>query len=287
MPLFSLLIPVEAALGIRPRNLQHRKRRPPVEPDGLSEEGPIPATINLPERDLIPVDNIRMALTVRQCLARSSLLSERVEHAVHDVNIEPEHGEFRSTVRVREADRVGESRTDLVFGNHHDVPTVLLHMLDDRQIHAVRFVPVAVVMAEEAAALERIISHVRRVRGERSRRATRAGTPLNRTTPSPSATAPQDLCQNPLLLDKANQLMVRACPGCPQTAATPAVVQSTLLGGHPRMSQLAHQRCESTVLKAGEDGMGYGCATKVLRRINTQPAQPFTSERTHCDCHAP
>lgn len=53
------------------------------------------------------------------------------------------------------------------------------------------------------------------------------------------------------------------------------------------MSQLADQRCESTVLKAGEDGMGYGCATKVLRRINTQPAQPFTSERTHCDCHAP
>ncbi|MFJ3623350.1 DUF6193 family natural product biosynthesis protein [Streptomyces iakyrus] len=45
-------------------------------------------------------------------------------------------------------------------------------MLDDRQIHAVRFVPVAIVMADDTAALERNISHVRRVRGERSRRAT-------------------------------------------------------------------------------------------------------------------
>ncbi|MFJ7201727.1 MULTISPECIES: hypothetical protein [unclassified Streptomyces] len=79
------------------------------------------------------------------------------------MDIEPEHGEFRSAVGVREADRVGESRTDLVFGNHHDVPSVLLHVLDDRQIHAVHFVPVAVVMAEDTPALERIISHVRRV----------------------------------------------------------------------------------------------------------------------------
>jgi hypothetical protein len=34
---------------------------------------------------------------------------------------------------VRQPDRVGESRTDLVLGNHHDVPSVLLHVLDDRQ----------------------------------------------------------------------------------------------------------------------------------------------------------
>ncbi|MFE7788735.1 hypothetical protein [Streptomyces sp. NPDC057460] len=45
--------------------------------------------------------------------------------------------------------------------------SVLLHILDDRQIRAVRFVSVTVVMAENAAALERIISHVRRLRGER------------------------------------------------------------------------------------------------------------------------
>lgn len=57
---------------------------------------------------------------------------------MHDVDIEPEHGEFRSAVSVREADRVGESRTDLVLGNHHDVTSVLLHILDDRQIRAVR-----------------------------------------------------------------------------------------------------------------------------------------------------
>ncbi len=131
MPLVSLLIPVETALGIRPRDLQHGERRPPIEPDGLPEEGPVPAVIDLPERDAIPVDNIRMALAVRQHFARCGLLSERVEHAVHGVDTEPEHGDFRSAVGVREADRVGESRTDLVFGNHHDVPSVLLHMLDD------------------------------------------------------------------------------------------------------------------------------------------------------------
>ncbi len=172
MPLVSLLIPVEMALDIRPHDLQHRQRRPPVEPDGLPEEGPVPAAINLPERDSMPDDNIRMALAVRQCFARGGLLSESVEHAVHEADIEPEYGEFRSAVRVHEADRLGESRTNLVFGNHHDVPSVLLHMLDDRQVHAVRFAPVAVVMTEDTAALERIISHVRRVRGEPSRRAT-------------------------------------------------------------------------------------------------------------------
>ncbi len=65
---------------------------------------------------------------------------------------------------------LGESRTDLVLGKQHDVPSVLLHILDDRQIHAVRFGPVTVVMAADAAALERIISHVRRLRGGRLRR---------------------------------------------------------------------------------------------------------------------
>ncbi len=78
-------------------------------------------------------------------------------------------------------------------------------MLDDRQIHAVRLIPVAVVMAEDTAALERIISHVRRVRGEHSRRPIGARTPLNRTTPSPSATVPQDLCQNPVLVNKPRE----------------------------------------------------------------------------------
>ncbi len=77
-------------------------------------------------------DSIRMALAVRQCFAHGGLRSECVEHAVHGVDIKPEHGGFRSAVRVRETDRVGESRTDLVFGNHHDVPSVLPHMLDDR-----------------------------------------------------------------------------------------------------------------------------------------------------------
>ncbi|MGW0694123.1 hypothetical protein [Streptomyces sp. NBC_01602] len=55
---------------------------------------------------------------------------------------------------MREADHVGESRTDLVLGNHHDLTSVLLRILDDRQIRAVRFVSVTVVMAENAAALD-------------------------------------------------------------------------------------------------------------------------------------
>jgi hypothetical protein len=75
-----------------------------------------------------------------------------------EADTEPEHGQFRSAVSVREAYRVGESRTDLVFGNHHDMPSVLLHMFGDRQIRAVRFLPVAVVMAGDAEARERIIS---------------------------------------------------------------------------------------------------------------------------------
>lgn len=211
MPLASLFTPVETALGIRPRDLQHGERWPPVEPDGQSEESPVPAAINLPERNSMSVDNIRMALAVRQCFARGRLLSECVEHAMHSVHIEPEHGEFRSTVSVREADRIGESRTDLVFGNHHDVPSVLLHMLDDRQIHAIHLVPVTIVTAQDTAALKRIVSHVRRVRGARSRQATGVRTPLNRTRSSPSATTPQDLRQNPLLLDEVRPGIQSPC----------------------------------------------------------------------------
>lgn len=166
MPHLSLFVPVKSFMRVGPRNLQHRERRPPVEPDGLSEEGPVPAQINLPERDLLTVDNVRMSLAAGQYTARNGLLSEPVENAVHDVNIESEHGELRCVVSVREADRVGESRADVVLRNHHDVPSVPLHVLDDRQIHAVRFSSVTVVMAEDAAALERIGSHTRRLRGE-------------------------------------------------------------------------------------------------------------------------
>lgn len=163
MPLFHLFFPVKAVIRVGPRNLQYRKRRPPVEPDGLPEERPVPAEIDLPERDLVAVGNVKMPLAVSQYSTRGGLRSEPVEHAVHGVDIEPEHGKFRCAVSVREADRVGESRTDLVLGNHNDVPSVLLHILDDRQIHAVRFVSVTVAMTEDAAALERIISHARRV----------------------------------------------------------------------------------------------------------------------------
>jgi hypothetical protein len=96
---------------------------------------------------------------------------------VHGVDIESEHGEFRCAVSVREADRVGESRTDFVLGNHHDVPSVLLHIPGDRQIHAVRFVPVTVVTTENTAALERIISHVRRLRVKRLSRVAGGSSP--------------------------------------------------------------------------------------------------------------
>ncbi len=66
-----------------------------------------------------------------------------------------------------------------------NVTSVLLHILGDRQIRAVRFVSVTVVMTENAAALERIISHVRRLRGERtSRAAVVRDHPFNRTASS-------------------------------------------------------------------------------------------------------
>lgn len=165
---------MKTVLHIGPRKLQHRERRPPVEPDGPPEEGPVPAEIDLPERDLAAVDNVTMLLAVRQYSADGGHLSEPVENAMHGVDIEPEHGEFRCAVSVRQADRVGESRTDLVLRNHDDVPSVLLHILGDRQFNPVCFVSVAVVMAEDAAALERIISHVRRLRGARLSRTARA-----------------------------------------------------------------------------------------------------------------
>jgi hypothetical protein len=203
MPLLSLFFPVKAAIRVGPHNLQHRERRPPVEPGGLPEEGPVPAKINLPERDLVTVANIRMPLAVSQYSARGGLRSEPVEHAVHGVEIESEHGRLRRAVSVRKADRVGESRTDVVLGDPHDVPSVLLHILDDHQIRAVRFVPATVVMTEDTAALERIITHVRRLRGKRLSPAAGAHDhPLNRTTSSPSAIAPQDLCQNPASTNK-------------------------------------------------------------------------------------
>ncbi len=179
MPHLSLFVPVKSVIRVRPRNLQHRERRPPVEPDGLSEEGPVPAQINLPERDLVTVDNVRMSLAVSQYSARGGLLSEPVENAMHDVDIESEHGRLRCAVSVREANRVGESRTDVDLGNHHDVPSVPLHVLTESQIHVVRFVSVTVVMAEDAAALERISSHTRRLRGEYLSRTAGLGTTLS------------------------------------------------------------------------------------------------------------
>lgn len=170
MPFLSLFFPVKTFIRVGPRDLQNRERRSPVEPNCPPEEGPVPAEVNVPEHDVVTVDNARVPLAVSQYSACGGFLSDAVQHAVYRVDIESEHGELRSAVSVREADRVGESRTDVVLGNHDDVPSVLLHILDDRQIHAVRFVPVAVVTAEDAAALERISSHTRRLRGERSGR---------------------------------------------------------------------------------------------------------------------
>ncbi len=196
MPFVSLFFPVKTVIRVGPRDLQNREGRSSVEPDGPPEEGPVPAEVNVPERDVVTVDNARVPLAVSQYSARGGLLSDAVEHAVHGVDIESEHGELRSAVSVCEADRVSESRTDVVLGNHDDVPSVLLHILDDRQIHAVRFVPVAVIMAEDAAAPERISSHMRRLRGERSGRTAGLATTPSIERRGPSATGPQDLCQN-------------------------------------------------------------------------------------------
>lgn len=67
VPTIVFLLAGGAALGVRPRDLRHGERWPPVEPDGLPEEGPVPAAINLPERDSIPVDNIRGTRCVWTC----------------------------------------------------------------------------------------------------------------------------------------------------------------------------------------------------------------------------
>ncbi|AYG85217.1 hypothetical protein DWB77_07434 [Streptomyces hundungensis] len=69
-------------------------------------------------------------------------------------------------MRVREADGVRESRADPVLGDHDHMPAMLLHVRIDRQVHLVGFAAVAVVMAQNAAALERITSHTRRLRGD-------------------------------------------------------------------------------------------------------------------------
>lgn len=70
MPLFSLFLPMKAVIHVGPRNLQHGEWRQPVEPDGPAEERPVPAEIDLPERDLVTVDNVRMPLVLSQCSAR-------------------------------------------------------------------------------------------------------------------------------------------------------------------------------------------------------------------------
>lgn len=131
-----------------------RATGPPVGPRGPPEEGSVPAGIGLPERDLVTVDNLGMSLAFSLYGTRGGLCSEPVERVVYGVDAESVHGEFRSAVSVREAGRVGESRTDLVLGSHLDVLSVLLHIFDDRQIRVVRLVLVAVVMAEDTAVLE-------------------------------------------------------------------------------------------------------------------------------------
>lgn len=92
MPLLSLFFPMEAVVRVGPRNLQHGQRRPSVEPDRPSEEGPVPAAIHIPERNLVTLDHVRMPLAVSHYSTRGGLRSEPVEHAVHGVDIEPEHG---------------------------------------------------------------------------------------------------------------------------------------------------------------------------------------------------
>lgn len=92
MPLLSLFFPMEAVVRVGPRNLQHGKRWPSVEPDRPSEEGPVPAEIHIPECNLVTVDNVRMPLAVSHHSTRGYLRSKPIEHAVHGVDIQSEHG---------------------------------------------------------------------------------------------------------------------------------------------------------------------------------------------------
>ncbi|GGM97655.1 hypothetical protein GCM10011578_018130 [Streptomyces fuscichromogenes] len=69
---------------------------------------PVKAVSHVGPRNLVTVDDLRMPLAVSRFGARGGLRSEPVEHVVHGVDIEPEHGELRCAVSVRETDRVGD-----------------------------------------------------------------------------------------------------------------------------------------------------------------------------------
>lgn len=172
MSLPGFFFPVKTPVRVRPCHLQDRERSPSVEPNGPPEEGSVPAKIDPPESDLPTVDDAPMLLAVSQDRARRGHLAKPVEHAVHDVDIEPEHCKLRCTVRVGQTDRVSKPRADLILGDHHHVPSVVLYVADDRLLNLICLRPVTVVMAQDTAALEWITGHAWRVRGERSSRAT-------------------------------------------------------------------------------------------------------------------
>lgn len=159
------------------------------------------------------------------------------QHAVHGVDVESEHGELKHAVRVRQPDRAGESRTNLVLRNHHDMPSVLLHTPDDRQTNTPCPAPVTAVMTQDAATPEQIISHARRLRGEHSSRTARARDhPPDRTTPPPS-TAPPICARDDLYERPRNRVTRRTQHGAAAHRAidsiTPLHGKRPTRGGNP------------------------------------------------------
>lgn len=70
-----------------------------------------------------------------------------------------------------------------------------------------------------------------------------------------------------------HQLVTGSCSSRTHAAVAPAVVQSPLFRGRPRVCQLADQRAESTALETSEDPMGQGRAGQVGTGIASQQHQ--------------
>ncbi|GAB3831856.1 hypothetical protein GCM10027610_022910 [Dactylosporangium cerinum] len=74
-----------------------------------------------------------------------------VEAGTQRLDIQPEHGKLRNPVTVPQPDRVCPARTVLVLGDHEHAPAVLLHVVDGAGLSRVALVPVAIVLAHDAA----------------------------------------------------------------------------------------------------------------------------------------
>lgn len=108
--------------------MEHGQRRSPVEANGRAEERAIPALVGAAKDHRVLIQHFSMVLAVCQCDSVRGFLAEHVERMVHHADVEPEHGQLRSTKGMRQPDGVREARANVVFWNHDHVPAFRDHV---------------------------------------------------------------------------------------------------------------------------------------------------------------